>query len=63
MFQQLTKAYYEANGDIGQGQLLYLKGQPRILTVLSLCAVVHQRKATLREVSWQFLGCDKPGCL
>ncbi|CAK9085627.1 unnamed protein product [Durusdinium trenchii] len=36
--------------EIGVGQLLYLKGQLRILTTLSILAVVHQRKAKLSEV-------------
>ncbi|CAL1166946.1 unnamed protein product [Cladocopium goreaui] len=42
-----VKAQWKPEDDIAEGQLLFLKGQLRILTVLSLLAVVHRRKATL----------------
>ena len=48
-----VQAQWKPEDDIAEGQLLFLKGQLRILTVLSLLAVVHRRKATLSEATCQ----------
>ena len=45
------QANWKPDDVIGHGQLLFLKGQLRILTTLSLLAVVHQRKAHLNEAT------------
>ena len=39
-------------GEIHAGQVLYLKGQLRVVTVLALLAVVHQRRVSLVDVAW-----------
>ena len=48
-----VQAQWKPEDDIAEGQLLFLKGQLRILTVLALLAVVHRRKATLSEATCQ----------
>ena len=48
-----VEAQWKPEDDIAEGQLLFLKGQLRILTVLPLLAVVHRRKATLSEATCQ----------
>lgn len=48
-----SEANWKPDERIDFGQLLYLKGQLRVLTVLSILAVVHQRHATLSEATLQ----------
>ena len=60
-----VQAQWKPEDDIAEGQLLFLKGQLRILTVLSLLAVVHRRKATLSEATCQNMSkssCKGEGC-